>query len=315
MTEIFVSCSTANLCSILHVHCYNFRNDSLQPQTKAATTRPPAGSAKPVVQPTNQTRVRLEDDVAMSDDEEFKDAADVAMTTESHPLPVPPSEQLVSSMGVSTHRVQVMKASFFGSDIDHAPQGRQPSGLALSHPAVFRTTPTPSALLERSPRIPSGMEQHTPLHLQPMSSRLQRSGGRGTPSSMLPAPENYPHPAVSSLQAQSSVIMAKHNLCQLLPLERSLLSDKTHNIADAGLMMGRSFRVGWGPNWMLTHSGNQISDSSDGRSFGPFVSVAGGSSLGGEGEGLPLRVVVEQVHTVTPERAAPVTPPTPVSVS
>lgn len=273
-----------------------FFNFLFKAQAKAGVTQPlsvPLGTTKPV-QPANQMRVRLEDDVVMSDDEEFKEATDVAMTTELHPFPVPPSQQLASSMGVSTHRVQVMKASFFGADGDNTPLEKQ-SPLALMHPSIFQTTPTPSSLiLEHSPLVRSG-EQRGPL--QSLSTRLQRSSVRGSPSSILSAPpERYPHPTVSSLHAQASVIMAKHNLFQLVPREKSLVNNDTNNIADAALMLGRSFRVGWGTNWTLTHSGKPISHSMDGKSVGLFSSVASGSSLGSSGEGLPLRVVVEQVH-------------------
>ena len=95
--------------------------------------------------------------------------------------------------------------------------------------------------------------------------------------------------------------MAKHNLSLLVPPSKSLVSDKTSNVADAGLVMGRSFRVGWGPNWTLAHSGVQISHSAatNTKSFGLF---SAGFNYPSDGEGLPLRVVVEQVHTGTAER-------------
>jgi len=37
--------------------------------------------------------------------------------------------------------------------------------------------------------------------------------------------------------------------------EQSLLTRKGNLLADAGLMMGRSFRVGWGPNGTLAVCG------------------------------------------------------------
>lgn len=286
----------------------------------------PLGTAKPV-QPANSGRSRLEDDVVMSDDEEFKEATDVSMTTEPRPLTVPPSQQLASSMGVSTHRMQVMKASFFGSDSNNTSLERQPPPRALTHPSIFQTTPSPSSLLLKcSPLVHSGDRRVPPQHLP---SWLQRSGGRGAQSPMLssqperyphPAspmpsgqPERYPHPAITSLQAQASIIMAKHNLFQLVPREKSLSNDETNNIADAALMLGRSFRVGWGANWTLAHSGKQISHSTDSKPIGLFSSVPDSSGLVSSSEGLPLRVLVEQVLVGTSEGAAS-TPPKPVSV-
>ena len=98
--------------------------------------------------------------------------------------------------------------------------------------------------------------------------------------------------------------MAKHNLSLLVPPSKSLVCDKTSNVADAGLMMGRSFRVGWGPNWTLAHSGFQTSHSTDSKLFGLFSA----SRYTGDGEGLPLRVLVEQVHIGAPERAKATAP-------
>ena len=236
------------------------------------------------------------------------------MPTEPHPLPVPPSQQLASSMGVSTHRVQVMKASFFGAGEERAQP--KPFLLGASQPPLFQPATTPSSLLrehQTGTPVPAALQlsssssrRHTPLQL--LSSRMHWSGsGRTTPtSSLTPAgPSSLPHPAVSSMQAQAAVIMAKHNLSVLVPPSKSLASDKTSNVADAGLMMGRSFRVGWGPNWTLAHSGFQISHSAHSKPFGLFSAA---SHYPGDGEGLPLRVLIEQVHIGVPERTR-ATPP------
>ena len=56
--------------------------------------------------------------------------------------------------------------------------------------------------------------------------------------------------------------------------------------------MGQSFRVGWGPNWTLAHSGSQISNPSTGKvslftGFGrPHVDKE---------SGLPIRAVLERI--------------------
>lgn len=215
-----------------------------------------------------------------------------------------PSQQLASTMGVSAHRVQVMKASFFSGDSDVVKSHRkQPftCSFGIKHPPSLQTSPIlPSPRFgDRVPLHLSSSERHTPLQM--WSSRVQRTGAKVTPSGTISAAEKYPHPAVSSLQAQASVIMAKHNLSQLVPREKSLVSNKTDHVADAGLAMGRSFRVGWGPNWTLAHSGSQISYSKDSKSLGLF-SLS--SVLTGNEEGLPLRVLVEQVHIGPPERSS-----------
>lgn len=49
----------------------------------------------------------------------------------------------------------------------------------------------------------------------------------------------------------------------LVPLERSITYGKGKLLMDMGLFMGRSFRVGWGPNWTLVNCGDQLSGSSE----------------------------------------------------
>lgn len=45
----------------------------------------------------------------------------------------------------------------------------------------------------------------------------------------------------------------------LVPLEKSVTYGKGKLLMDMALFMGRSFRVGWGPNWTLANSGEQLS--------------------------------------------------------
>ncbi|KAG9146884.1 hypothetical protein Leryth_005176 [Lithospermum erythrorhizon] len=49
----------------------------------------------------------------------------------------------------------------------------------------------------------------------------------------------------------------KLNINQQTPVSGS----HSRNVVDAGLFMGRSFRVGWGPNGVLVHSGNPVGSS------------------------------------------------------
>lgn len=49
----------------------------------------------------------------------------------------------------------------------------------------------------------------------------------------------------------------------LVPLERSITYGKGKLLMDMGLFMGRSFRVGWGPNWTLLNSGDRLSGAGE----------------------------------------------------
>ena len=47
-------------------------------------------------------------------------------------------------------------------------------------------------------------------------------------------------------------------MAHVVPLSESVVNKKQNFLADAALVMGRSFRVGWGPNWTLVHSGKAV---------------------------------------------------------
>lgn len=47
----------------------------------------------------------------------------------------------------------------------------------------------------------------------------------------------------------------------LVALEKSVTYGRGKLLMDMALFMGRSFRVGWGPNWTLANTGEQLSGS------------------------------------------------------
>ena len=47
--------------------------------------------------------------------------------------------------------------------------------------------------------------------------------------------------------------------------ESSVTLGKGHLLMDAALYMGRSFRVGWGPNWTLVHCGEPLSTAQESK--------------------------------------------------
>lgn len=260
----------------------------------------------------------------MSDDEQFLDAEEGV--AQQQPLPLaPPSHEMTMTMGLSSHRIQVMKASFFGSgerEMERRREERVPLALpkraplgrllvappvAAYHPTMirvgqeqktgqvqFRDTPSPI------PHLPdSSLPFSTPHHLlhqtptpTPSQSLLEfgaeergTSDGSTSLLSTRAAGLSLPPPSVSLVQAQSSVLMARHNLATLVPPSDSMTRGRSRLIADAGLFLGRSFRVGWGPNWTLSHSGVEIGSHS-GSSFG----------LGkGPSQNQSLPVVIERV--------------------
>lgn len=279
--------------------------------------------------PAGQTTFSLVDeDEAMSDDEQFLDAEEGVAQQEPRPL-VPPSHEMTMTMGLSSHRIQVMKASFFGSGeremerrreervprtvTKRVPQGRLlvAPPVASYHPTMiragqeqkmgqvqFRDTPSPIPHLPPDGSLPISTP-HRLLHQTPIPTPSQSllEFGAEERSSSVPVDGStsllstragglsLPPPSISLVQAQSSVLMARHNLATLVPPSDSMTRGRSRLIADAGLFLGRSFRVGWGPNWTLSHSGVEIGSHS-GSSFG----------LGeGPSHNRSLQVVIERV--------------------
>lgn len=226
--------------------------------------------SRPVLQarPPAARLSRPDQDERMSDEEAFEDAVDMADTIKPHPLPV--SQQLAATMGVHAHRVQVMKASFFGTE--EPPQHthyEQTPPLQLQRHSLFR-----GSLQCTTPLIQT---QTTPIQTTPLAQR---------------ALDISHTPQMTALQAQSAVLLEKHDLRTIVPLKESLVAKRERHIADLGLFMGRSFRVGWGPNWTLSHSGLQLSHSQT-RVGGSLFS--GYTHTVAESQGLPVRAVLERV--------------------
>ncbi len=273
---------------------------------------------------TGQTRLRLEEDEEMSEDDQ--PSVGVVNSDKPHLPPPPVTEHLVSTMGLSTHRMQVMKASFFGtadasipapnaftsSKSRHVASARVPSGhFAPPKPLQNGFSPTllkgdahhqlrpPHPHVSFDSRADSKLEASY-LEQSELSSSLYMDG--------LPAaPDTLRQSTVSAMHAQSALITARHDLNSLVAGDKSLVQGKTRLVADSGLFLGRSFRVGWGPNWTLAHSGTSVSPvQSDPEAevrhqplFSSPLPVGRTRDARGSSGVLPLRVVIERVDVST----------------
>ena len=268
--------------------------------------------------PLPQSSVHIDDDESMSDDEEFEDAREGDKPMETHTLSIPPPPQEL--VGSNTHHVQIMKASFFNeNDSLNTTYTVQGQGSALkphfsfgapSHHGSYLFSPSSRGSVQQSPALSRS-------HQSPAISRMLRSSlyGNSAIPSPVPSPKSHglatiterltstppqatdpfsryhpprctlptPQMALSSLQAQSAVLMAKRDLLVLVPAKDSISTSKERALSDHGLFLGRSFRVGWGPNWTLVHSGKQVSES--GRAVDDDA----------DDKGHPIRVSIERV--------------------
>lgn len=306
----------------------NDKPSACQQQTRQTTsqTRQTTFQTRQTTLQTGQTRMslQLDNDETMSDEEFFEDAEEGVVPMEPHPPAPPPSHHMTSAMGLNTHRIQVMKASFFGagdgerrreggwergrvqppltrgrtggllasqlsqtrvgmeqrlgrvqfrdtpSPIPHLPPDSTPS-LSFHHLRSHPTpVPTPShSLLEFAGEDGGHSMQASTLANDLSTSRMSGHSGRG-----------HHTPLLGLMQVQSSVLNARSDLNTLVPVSDSMVRGRSRMVADAGLFLGRSFRVGWGPNWTLAHSGSEIH---------------AGSSTGQGTSNFSIHVVIEKV--------------------
>lgn len=281
----------------------------LLPSQENGQARQLTSQTRPMTRPSQP--LTLDDDQEMSDDEQFEDAQEGVVSMEPHPQAPLPSHQLVSSMGLSTHHVQLMKASFFGNEgstlytVPTVYSGRDRATVAVK-PASrggalhkhYPMAPSPSLLKKDAIPKPLFRSSHTPTLtpnqslLEPYTSFAEDTTEASNGADFSFCSSRLP-PALSSVQAQSSLLMAKHDLSTLVPQEKSLARGRQRTIADTGLFLGRSFRVGWGPNWTLVHSGTQLSD--EGRSASSRQLLFSSLATTRSPCNVPLRVVVEKV--------------------
>ena len=217
-------------------------------------------------------------------------------------VPSPLSYQRAEARGISTQRIQVMKASFFCSKNDK----KGHSDMELTAVAPARNS------VERHP-----VGSLLSASLRRGHSRLQGPSRGGPPRDSLGSTNAMPTSedegkAVTSMQEEEfeevaaaeesfvppTLIFPKVQLDFMLPTGVIPLygsGKRSVMMADAATFLGRSFRVGWGPNWTLYHSG--FATSSDGADdFSLFSAPASSKPLSEAPEGsLPIRVLKEQV--------------------
>uniref|UniRef100_A0A8C5F3U9 Nuclear pore complex protein Nup98-Nup96 n=1 Tax=Gadus morhua TaxID=8049 RepID=A0A8C5F3U9_GADMO len=148
--------------------------------------------------------------------------------------PVSASSQIASSLGINPHTLQVQPA---GVTLGGLLQARFSSGL-------FAQAPDPS-LRDGSP---SSAKLHPSLsRASPARGQTPRgfSWSAATPATSFLLPARAPEPSIRTVGAR--------RLGGPVALKESVTLGKGALLMDAGLFMGRSFRVGWGPGWTLAH--------------------------------------------------------------
>ncbi|XP_076117193.1 nuclear pore complex protein Nup98-Nup96-like isoform X3 [Mytilus galloprovincialis] len=242
-----------------------------QPPLPPQSDREPVQSV-PVTDPRQDRVVPMadDDDDIIQDITQEKIPDDMLQDLEDEDMDdQPSSHKLASSMGVSARNVQVMKASFFNED--GIGDGGQKT--LFSKPAAKKQGDVPSLF---SSAYKSKYMSPVKLTHLPKEAELRRDEQGGlfhnrilTPEPIRPSKPTYQPPPVAEHMPLASGLnpddfpkkIVGSRVQRPIPnLRESLMYDKQFMIKDAGLFMGRSFRVGWGPGGMLAHCGRTVSE-------------------------------------------------------
>uniref|UniRef100_A0A9L0SSL7 Nuclear pore complex protein Nup98-Nup96 n=1 Tax=Equus caballus TaxID=9796 RepID=A0A9L0SSL7_HORSE len=191
--------------------------------------------------------------------------------------PVSASTHIASSLGINPHVLQIMKASLLADeeDVDTVLDqrfSRLPSKADTSQEICSPRLPISASHSSKSRSLVGGLLQSkfTSGAFLPPSASVQECR---TPraSSLMNIPSTSPWSVPPTLTSVFSVpspapevqlkTVGTRRQPGLVPLEKSVTYGKGKLLMDMALFMGRSFRVGWGPNWTLANSGEQLSGS------------------------------------------------------
>ncbi|KAG8453154.1 hypothetical protein GDO86_004828 [Hymenochirus boettgeri] len=206
-----------------------------------------------------------------SDMADITQEQDVSLAMEDEDIteeqePVSASSHIASSLGLNPHALQVMKASLFLEEEDGDPMSRFSSlpssldpyeegrSLRLFPSSQSKRTSSAGLLLPRlgTPVLrPSDSVQA--FRSPRISSSAQPWAVPGPLSSAFVMPSPVPETQLKTVGTRRQQ--------ELVPLKKSVTYGHGRLLIDMGLFMGRSFRVGWGPNWTLVHNGDKLSGS------------------------------------------------------
>uniref|UniRef100_A0A8D0KB01 Nuclear pore complex protein Nup98-Nup96 n=1 Tax=Sus scrofa TaxID=9823 RepID=A0A8D0KB01_PIG len=238
---------------------------------------PPPQSQSPEVEQLGRV-VELDSDMVDITQEPVLDS----MLEESVPEdqePVSASTHIASSLGINPHVLQIMKASLLADEEDadmvlDQRFSRLPSKADTSQEICSPRLPISAAHSSKSRSLVGGLLQSkftSGTFLSPSASLQESRTPRASSWMKIPpaAPWSAPPPLTSAFTVPSPApevplkTVGTRRQPGLVPLEKSVTYGKGRLLMDMALFMGRSFRVGWGPNWTLANSGEQLSGSQE----------------------------------------------------
>ena len=217
-------------------------------------------------------------------------------THEMDAAPIPHSYNLAASMGVSSHKVQVMKASFFTDPSTSIHPSNQYSSTLMSqqHPRGLLLNGSTPPLLFKQPAV-----------LKPQQQQLQPQQEE-SPFSLL-SPLSIPD--LSSPPVTSAGVPQGLMPFALLPESVTDCFRTCVRSRDLGLAFGRSFRTGWAPHWNFVHFGIAVSSKPyhkkpSGGLLRPLGLQKHLYSASGPKDIVPFKITLEQLRSspyLTPE--------------
>ncbi|XP_060070181.1 nuclear pore complex protein Nup98-Nup96-like isoform X2 [Ylistrum balloti] len=216
----------------------------------------------------------------------------------------PASHRLAASMGVSAHSMQMMKASFFGGE-----EEQQARGGDMETKKGQETTDRHGPSLFSS-AYKSACMSPVKLSQRPQTTDFREQQGMfppriHTPEPIRPAKKNFQYPPVAEHMTLASgmkpedfpqKIVGSRVQREIPEYSKSEMYGKQSLIKDAALFMGRSFRVGWGPNWTLAHCGTPVTkDITEDNDAVGFSLLSGGRTRPAVDSTYEWKVTVEKV--------------------
>lgn len=174
------------------------------------------------------------------------------------------SSHIASSLGINPHTLQIMKASLFAEDEEESEMFQDHGAMKVapdvSSPRIIlpgtQSRSSVGGLLQA--RFTSGL-------LSQLSDSPRPPPSRGSPAAVeTPRQLHWAGPGPSSFvlppraPEPSIRTVGVRRLGGPVPLKESVTQGKGSLLMDAGLFVGRSFRVGWGPGWTLAHCGQRL---------------------------------------------------------
>ncbi|XP_020024736.1 nuclear pore complex protein Nup98-Nup96 isoform X2 [Castor canadensis] len=235
---------------------------------------PPPQSQSPEVEQLGRV-VELDSDMVDITQEPILDS----VLEESMPEdqePVSASTHIASSLGINPHVLQIMKASLLADEEDGDATDQHishlPSKGDISQEICSPRLPISTSHSSKSRSIVGGLLQSkftSGAFLSPSASvqecRTPRASSLMNISSTSPWTVPPLLTTVFTVPSPSPEVQLKtvgtRRQPGLVPLEKSVTYGKGKLLMDMALFMGRSFRVGWGPNWTLANTGEQLNGS------------------------------------------------------